>query len=85
MDRGAPLSMYLASGKKKHDRTFWVQRRGGPLGTSHMSTRATWVSIGTNGDMAGFTFRLLAAGCLCVRVCRLGAARCNADVGQEEE
>ena len=32
VEAGGPLTMYLASGKRKHDRTFWLQRLGGDVG-----------------------------------------------------
>ena len=33
VEAGGLLTMYLASGKRKHDRTFWLQRLGGDAGT----------------------------------------------------
>ena len=34
VETGGLLTIYLASGKRKHDRTFWLERRGGDFGAN---------------------------------------------------
>ena len=42
VEHGHTLTMYLASGKKKHERSFWVERRGSPLGSGRRSATIMW-------------------------------------------
>lgn len=32
-EEGSNLTMHYPTGRRKHDRFFWVKRRGGPLGS----------------------------------------------------
>lgn len=73
--------MYLASGKRKHDRTFWLERRGGDFGAK-FGGRCSGVRIATS-----FSTRVSAALNLCcdAGLSRFGCASCGAELGQEKE
>ena len=48
VEAGGVMTMYLASGKRKHARTFWLQRLGGDIGTRFGLTemRSAWGATG---------------------------------------